>query len=65
MIVSTLIAVTVAVAEPTAPAQPAAAPAPAAEMKMDCCDKMKAGNGCDCCKDMDGKGKDAHAEHAH
>jgi hypothetical protein len=32
-----------------------AAPAPAAEKKMACCDKMKAGEGCDCCKDMEKK----------
>ena len=55
MIVTTLVAVTVAAAEPAVPAQPAAAPAPAAEKKMACCEKMAKGEGCDCCKDMGGK----------
>jgi hypothetical protein len=67
MILSTLIAGTVAAAEPAAPAQPAAALAPAAEKKMACCDKMAKGEGCDCCKDMGSKPKSApvgHDEHA-
>ena len=60
MIVSTLIAASVAAAEPAAAPQPAAAPAPPAEKKMACCDKMKKGDGCSCCTGM---GKDGHAEH--
>jgi hypothetical protein len=63
MIVTTLVAAAVAAAEPAVPAQPAAAPAPAAEKKMACCDKMAKGEGCDCCKGMDGKAKDGHADH--
>jgi hypothetical protein len=64
MIVSTLIAATVAAAEPT---QPAATPAPVAEKKMACCDKMAKGEGCDCCKDMEKGAHDAPAtgEHKH
>jgi hypothetical protein len=71
MIVTTLLAATVAAAEPQAPVQPAAAPVQAAEKKMACCEKMAKGEGCDCCKDMDGKSKEAapahdgHGDHAH
>jgi len=71
MIVTTLLAATVAAAEPQAPVQPAATPVPAAEKKMACCEKMAKGEGCDCCKDMDGKSKEAapahdgHGDHAH
>jgi hypothetical protein len=63
MIVSTLIAATVASAQPAPEVQPAATPAPAAEKEMACCEKMEKGEGCDCCKDMEGKAKDAHGEH--
>ena len=39
------------------------------EPKMACCEKMKEGQGCDCCKDMEGhEGEAGHAEtesHAH
>jgi hypothetical protein len=56
MIVTTLVAATVAAAEPAPAPQPMAVPAPAAEKKMACCDKMKAGEGCDCCKDMEKQG---------
>ena len=59
MIVSSVIAATLATQAATAP-QPASAPAPAAEKKMACCEKMAKGEGCDCCKGM---GKDAHAGH--
>ena len=69
MIVSTLIAATVAAAEPVPAPPPAAAPAPAADKKMACCDKMAKGEGCDCCKD---KGEKAtapadgeHGKHKH
>jgi hypothetical protein len=55
MIASTLIAATVAAAQPAPMPQPAAAPAPAAEKKMACCDKMAKGEACGCCKDMGGK----------
>ena len=71
MIVTTLIAATVAAAEPQAPVQPAAAPAPAAEKKMACCEKMAKGEGCECCKDMEHKDKAAapaygeHGSHDH
>jgi len=58
----TLIAAIVAAAEPAAPA---AAPAPAVEKKADCCDKMKNGDGCDCCKDMDRKAEAAPHAHQH
>jgi len=66
MIVTTLLAATVAAVQPAAPAKPAAAPAPVADKKMACCEKMKQGEGCDCCKDMDGKPQDpagAHDDH--
>jgi hypothetical protein len=65
MIVSTLIAATVAAAEPVPvpAAAPAATPAAAAEKNMACCDMMAKGEGCCCCKDMDGKAKDAHTDH--
>jgi hypothetical protein len=59
MIVSTLIAASVA-AQPAPTPQPTASPAPAAEKKMACCDKMAKGEGCDCCKGM---GKEHHGEH--
>ena len=59
MIVSTLIAASVA-AQPAPAPQPTAAPAPAAEKKMACCEKMAKGEGCECCKDM---GKEHHGEH--
>ena len=67
MIVSTLIAASVAT-QPAPPPQPTAAPAPAAEKKMACCEKMAKGDGCDCCKGMEGKdagaAKDGHgAQH--
>ncbi len=70
MIISTLIAATVAVAEPAAPAQPAVAPAaPVAEKKMACCENMEKGEGCDCCKGMEGKDgaakQDGHGAHQH
>lgn len=71
MIVTTLVAATVAAAEPAPARLPAAVPAPAAEKKMACCEKMTKGEGCDCCKDMDGKSKEAapahdgHGDHAH
>ena len=66
MIISTLIAATVAAAQPAPTAQ--ATPAtPAAEKKMACCEKMAMGEGCDCCKDMDKKAAagshDGHAGH--
>ena len=61
MIVSTLIAATVATAEPTPQPLPTAAPAPAAEKKMACCEKMAKGEGCDCCKGMDQKSEVAPA----
>jgi hypothetical protein len=51
MIVSSLIAASVAAQTAPAP-QPAATSAPAAEKKMACCDKMAKGEGCPCCKDM-------------
>ena len=51
MIVSTLIAASVATQPVPAP-QPMAAPAPAADKKMACCEKMAKGEGCACCKDM-------------
>jgi hypothetical protein len=73
MIVTTLIAASVASQSAPVP-QPKAAPAPTAEKKMACCEKMAKGEGCACCKDM-GKtdrgehgmndGADAAGEHAH
>lgn len=59
MIVSTLVAATIAAAQPAPPPQPMAAPAPAGEKKMACCEKMAKGEGCGCCKDM---AKDGHGE---
>jgi hypothetical protein len=61
MIVSTLVAASVA-AQPAPAPKPMAAPAPTAEKKMACCEKMAKGEGCACCKDM---AKDSHGEHAH
>ena len=58
MIASTLIAATVAAAQPAPAPQPMAAPAPSAEKKMACCEKMAKGEGC-ACKDM---AKDGHGE---
>ena len=64
MIVTTLVAATVAAAEPAPARLPAAVPAPAAEKKMACCEKMTKGEGCDCCKDMGKKdAAPAHGEH--
>jgi hypothetical protein len=60
MIASTLIAATLAAAQPAPMPQTASPAAPAAEKKMTCCDKMAKGEGCDCCKDM---GKEGHGEH--
>lgn len=52
MIVSALMAA--AVAAQQAPAsQPEPRPAPSAEKKMACCEKMKSGEGCCCCKGME------------
>ncbi len=68
MIVTTLIAATVAAAQPAPVPTPAAAPAPATEKKMACCEKMAKGEGCACCKDMaNGAAKPAaaHGEHDH
>ena len=70
MIVSTLIAASVAAQAAPAP-QPTAAPAPPAEKKMACCEKMAKGEGCACCKDMarehhgEHGRKDGGGEHAH
>lgn len=64
MIVSTLIAATVAAQQPATSQQPVAAPAPASEKKMACCEKMAKGEGCDCCKGMDHKGRGEHDKQA-
>ena len=64
MIASTLIAATVAAAQPAPAPQPTAAPAPPAEKKMACCEKMAKGEGCDCCKDMKKDAAPAHGEHS-
>ena len=64
MIVTSLIAATVAAAEPAPAPQLAAGPAPSTEKKMACCEKMAKGEGCDCCKDMGKKdAAPAHGEH--
>lgn len=73
MIVSTLIAASVATQ--TAPAQESKVSSePAAEKKMACCEMMAKGNGCCCCKDEGaeshgkesaGQGSDDASEHAH
>jgi hypothetical protein len=69
MIVSSLIAATVAAAQPAPAPQPTAAPAPVAEKKMACCEKMAKDEGCDCCKGMKHEEKaaadDGHAGHDH
>jgi hypothetical protein len=71
MIVSSLIAATVAASQPASAPQPMAAPAPAAEKKMACCEKMAKGEGCECCKGMKhedkaaASGEDGHAGHDH
>lgn len=51
MILSTIIAVSVATQSAPAPVSKSS-PAPAAEKKMACCEMMAKGNGCCCCKDM-------------
>ena len=56
MIVSTLIAASVA-AQPAPAPQSTVAPAPPAETKMACCEKMAKGDGCACCKNMGKKGE--------
>ena len=61
MIVSTLIAASVATQPAPAP-KPIAAPSPSSEKKMACCENMAKGEGCACCKVM---AKDGHGEHAH
>ncbi len=67
MILSTLIAASVAAQAAPAP-ESSNAPAPAAEKKMACCEKMAKGEGCCCCKDMAEKGAPKEADstgHAH
>jgi hypothetical protein len=59
MIVSTLIAASVA-AQPTPASQPTASPAPTVEKKMACCEKTAKDEGCCCCKGM---AKDSGGEH--
>jgi hypothetical protein len=49
MILSTLIAATVA-AQPAPTPELKSKPAPAAEKKMACCEMMAKGKGCCCCK---------------
>ena len=66
MIVSSLVAATIAATQPAPAPQPMTIPAPAAEKKMACCEKMANGAsetrhagehavsdaGCECCKGM-------------
>ncbi len=59
MIISALIAASLASQPAPAPKQ-MAAPAPTAEKKMAGCEKMAKGAGCACCKDM---AKNGHGEH--
>jgi hypothetical protein len=59
MIISTLLAATIA-AQAAPASVPSVTPAPSAEKKMACCEKTEKGAGCCCCKDM---GKDQHAGH--
>jgi hypothetical protein len=54
MILSTLIAASVAAQVAPAP-ESKSAPAPAAEKKMACCEMMAKGEGCCCCKDKAAK----------
>jgi len=80
MIVSTVIATTVAAAQPqAAPSQPASPDQGHGAMqhgeKMACCEQMAAGEGCCCCKGEGGKaakadspacqGQNGHADHDH
>lgn len=63
MIVSTLIAASLAAQPAPAPA-PEAKEAPAAEKKMACCENMAKGEGCCCCKGKKAEGSDKeHAGH--
>ena len=70
MIVSTLIAASVA-SQPAPAPKSMATPAPVAEKKMACCEKMAKGEGCACCKDMAEDnhgmktGADKASNHAH
>ncbi len=57
MILSTLIAASVA-AQPAPAPESKTSPAPAAEKKMACCEKMAKGQGCCCCKDMGAESPD-------
>jgi hypothetical protein len=59
MIVSTLIAASVA-SQPAPAPKPKATLVPTAEKKMACCEKMAKGEGCACCKDM---AENGHGEH--
>ena len=63
MIVSTLIAATIAAAQPAPAPQPEATPSPAAEKQMACCEEMAKGEGCACCKDKEEAGKSGHEVH--
>lgn len=63
MIASTLIAATVAAAQPAPAPQPMAAPAPSAEKKMACCEKMAKGEGCGCCTGKDGDSHKMDGKH--
>lgn len=51
MILSTVIALSVAAQSAPAP-EAKSSPAPAAEKKMACCEMMAKDKGCCCCKDM-------------
>lgn len=57
MIISTLIAASVA-AQPAPTPEAKSAPAPAAEKKMACCEMMAKGEGCCCCKGMSAQSPD-------
>lgn len=64
MIVTTLIATTVAVQAAPAP-QPAIRPALTADKKMACCEKMAKGEGCACCKETAKDAQDAEGMKHH
>jgi hypothetical protein len=72
MIVSSLVAASIAATQPAPAPQPLAIPTPAAEKKMACCEKMAKDEGCECCKGMNhedkaaaGGNQDGHAGHDH
>ncbi len=62
MILSTIIAASIATQSAPAP-ESKSSPAPMAEKKMACCEMMAKGQGCCCCNDMATESPTKHGEH--